>query len=253
MRSENHRLADTAYEIPVSAWRVEDMPERLRPREETERVGVENVSDDVLLALLLRAGIKGLNVVDLSRGLITRYGNLSGLAAASVEELSQIRGVGPTKAQIIKAALELGARLNSEKQPKKQKVRTPQDVMRLLGDRAQALEHEVFWAILLDNKNFLKCRPVDVSVGLLNASLVHPREVFIEAIRTASAAIVLAHNHPSGDPSPSAEDIRVTKQLVESGKIVDIKVLDHVIIGRRDDGGSDRYVSLREEGLVEFR
>jgi DNA repair protein RadC len=172
---------------------------------------------------------------------------------ASVEELSQIKGIGPTKAQIIKAALELGARLNAEAMPRKQKVRTPQDVMRLLGGKAQKLEREIFWALLLDNKNVLKCRPVDVSVGLLNVSLAHPREVFVEAIRTTSAAIVLAHNHPSGDPTPSAEDIRITKQLVEAGKIVDIKVLDHVVIGKRDSSNSDRYVSMREEGLIEFR
>jgi len=253
MKFDNDQLADTAYEIQPSGWRIHDMPERIRPREETERVGVENVSDDVLLALLLRAGIKGLNVVDLSRGLITRYGSLTSLAAASVDELAQIRGVGPINAQIIKAALELGARLNAEAMPRTQKVRTPQDVMRLLGDKAQKLERETFWALLLDNKNVLKCRPVDVSVGLLNVSLVHPREVFVEAIRSASAAIVLAHNHPSGDPTPSAEDIRITKQLVEAGKIVDIKVMDHVIIGRRDGGGHDRYVSMREEGLIEFR
>lgn len=252
MKSDRDQLADVAYEIPVSAWRVKDMPQRIRPREETERVGVENVADDVLLALLLRLGIKGLNVVDLARGLISRYGNLTGLAAASVEELSQIRGIGHAKAQIIKAALELGSRLKAEAAPEKQKVRTPYDVIRLLGDRAHKLEREIFWALLLDNKNNLKCRPVDVSVGLINASLVHPREVFVEAIRTASAAIVLAHNHPSGDPAPSAEDIRITKQLVEAGKIVDIKVLDHVIVGKRDENGRDRFVSLREEGLVEF-
>jgi len=252
MESENCKLADAAYEITPSAWRIHDMPERIRPREEAARVGVKNVSDDVLLALLLRSGMKGLNVVDMARGLITRYGNLTNLAAASADELSQSRGIGPDKAQIIKAALELGVRLNQEAMPKKQKVRTPQDVMRVLGDRARSMERETFWALLLDTKNYLKCRPVDVSVGLLNASLVHPREVFVEAIRSACAAVVLAHNHPSGDPAPSAEDIRVTKQLVESGKIVDIKVLDHVIIGKRDGAGNDRYVSMREEGLVKF-
>jgi DNA repair protein RadC len=245
-------LADTTYEITPSAWTVHDMPERMRPREEVQRVGVENVSDDVLLSLLLRTGVQGLNVVDMSRGLMKRYGNLTNLAAASVEELSQLKGIGRGKAQIIKAALEIGKRLNAESIPKGVKIRTPEDVLRMLGDRARTLDHEIFWALLLDSKNGLKCQPVDVSAGLLDASLVHPREVFREAIRSATAAVVLAHNHPSGDPTPSAEDIRITKQLVAAGRIVDIRVLDHVIIGKRGGTGDRLYTSMREDGLVEF-
>jgi DNA repair protein RadC len=246
-------LADTTYEITPSAWTIRDMPERIRPREEAERVGLENVADDVLLALLLRTGVQGVNVVDLARGLMQRYRSLGALSAASVEELSQIRGIGKGKAQIVKAALELGKRLNAEALPKRLKIRTPSDVMNVLGDRARALDREIFWALLLDAKNMLKCQPVDVSSGLLDASLVHPREVFSEAIRSAAAAVVLAHNHPSGDPSPSAEDLRITKQLVSSGNIVDIKVLDHVIIGKRNGNGVGGYVSMRESGLVEFQ
>ncbi len=245
-------LADTTYVIPASGWTVHDMPERIRPREEVQRVGIENVADDVLLAILLRMGVKGLNVVDLARGLMKRYGTLSNLASTSVEELSQIHGIGPTKAQILKAALEIGSRLNAERAPKSQKIRTPSDVLQVLADRVRSLDREIFWALLLNVKNELKCQPVDVSAGLLDASLVHPREVFCEAIRSASAAVVLAHNHPSGDPTPSAEDIRITKQLVAAGSIVDIKVLDHVIIGKRDDSGHGGYVSMREDGLVVF-
>lgn len=251
-RVAEEALADTTYTIPQSAYTIHDMPERIRPREEAHRVGIENVADDVLLAILLRIGIKGMNVVDMARGLMQRYRTLSNLAAASVEELAAIRGIGETKAQILKAALELGRRLNEEARPVRLKIRTPSDVLDVLGDRARGLDREIFWALLLDTKNALKCRPVDVSAGLLDASLVHPREVFGEAIRSAAAAVVLAHNHPSGDPSPSAEDLRITKQLVSSGNIVDIKVLDHVIIGKRDGNGDAGYVSMREAGLVEF-
>ena len=246
-------LADTTYEIKPSAWTIHDMPERIRPREEADRVGIEHVCDDVLLALLLRTGVQGMNVVDMARGLMKRYGSVSALSTASVAELSQIRGIGRGKAQIVKAALEIGKRLNAEALPAKIKIRTPDDVMSVLGDRARALDREMFWALLLDAKNVLKCQPVDVSAGLLDASLVHPREVFGEAIRSAAAAVVLAHNHPSGDPSPSAEDLRITKQLVSSGNIVDIKVLDHVIIGKRNGDGVGGYVSMRESGLVEFQ
>ncbi len=246
-------LADTTYEITPSSWTIRDMPERIRPREEVQRVGVGNVADDVLLALLLRTGTRGVNVVDMARGLMKRYRTLTNLAAASVQELSQIRGIGLAKAQIIKAALELGNRLNAEGLPPRLKVRTPDDVLSVLGDRARGLDHEIFWALLLDAKNSLKCRPVDVSAGLLDSSLVHPREVFSEAIRSSSAAIVLAHNHPTGDPTPSAEDLRVTKQLVSTGHIVDINILDHVIIGKCDSNGAGGYVSMRESGLVDFQ
>ena len=248
-RSENRgsSVSDVSYVIEESVCSVHEIPLQIRPREETERVGVENVADDVLLALLLRSGTVGLNVVDLSRGLLRRYGSLTRLMQASEKELAQIRGIGRTKAQIIKAALELGRRLSMESKPKSKKISCPRDVAGVLEDRVQVLDHEVFWVLLLDSKNYIVSKPLEVTHGILNASLVHPREVFAPAVREGSAAIVVAHNHPSGDPAPSAEDIRVTKQLVESGKIMDIKVLDHVVVCR--DG---RYESLRESGQVNF-
>ena len=241
-------------------WTVRDMPERLRPSCEMDRLGVEHVSDDVLLALVLRTGIHGCNVVDLARKLLRRFGSLTDMAKASVDELSSERGVGKAKAQAVLAALELASRMSEEAFPRRYRVRSAEEAARLLRDKARTLATEVFWALLLDAKNCLKGRPVDISRGLLDASLVHPREVFREAIRSASAALVLVHNHPSGDPSPSAEDVRITKQLVEAGKIVDIKVLDHVIIGHTvrgfevnsadPNGGS--YMSMREEGICAF-
>lgn len=239
------------YVIEKSSWRVRDIPERLRPREEMERLGVEHVSDDVLLAIILRSGVRGVNVVDLARRLLKNYGSFTGLVCSSVQELAKQEGMGPVKAQVLMAALEIAGRLSEESAPKRQSIKTPQDVVRLLRDKARTLDSEVFWVLLLDTKNCLKSGPVDISRGLLDASLVHPREVFREAVRTATAAVVLAHNHPSGDPAPSAEDIRITKQMIEAGRIVDIKVLDHVILGRSVDGRKD-FLSLREEEIVDF-
>jgi DNA repair protein RadC len=244
-RSAGAKVQDVAYKIEGSGRSVHELPSQIRPREAAERVGVENVGDDVLLALLLRSGTVGLNVVDLSQGLMRKYGSLTELAKAPEKELAKHAGIGPTKAQIIKASFELGRRLRLESKPKASRITSPADVFELLEDRVRVLNHEVFWTLLVNAKSELINKPLEITHGVLNASLVHPREVFSPAIRLGCAAIVVAHNHPSGDPTPSAEDVRVTKQLVDSGKIIDIKVLDHVVIGR--DG---RYKSLRELGLM---
>jgi DNA repair protein RadC len=239
-----------AYVIDPGKLRVRDIPERLRPREEMERLGTRNVSDDVLIAIILRSGVRGANVIDLARSLIVRYGSLTGLASATAEELASIKGLGPVKAQVLEAALEIARRLNAETVPRRIKIKTPGDVAMLLRDSARTLEKEIFWALMLDSKNSLKARPMEVSVGLLDASLVHAREVFREAIRNSSAAVVLAHNHPSGDTAPSAEDIRITRHLIDAGKIVDIKVLDHVILGNSSSGND--FLSMREAGIIGF-
>lgn len=240
------------YVIEPSAGRVRDIPERLRPREEMTRLGAGHVSDDVLLAVILRGGVRGLNVLDLARGLLKHYGSLSAIAAAPQGELSQFRGLGPVKAQTLIAALEIGKRLVEEGVPKRFAIRRPEDAVRLLQARAKALDHEVFWVLPLDAKNVLKDGPWDVTRGLLDASLVHPREVFRPAVRTAAAAVVLSHNHPSGDPAASAEDLRITRQLVSAGRIMDIRVLDHVILGAAGEDGGNGFLSMREAGLVEF-
>lgn len=247
------KCASAEYVIEGASYRVCDMPERMRPREEMERLGVEHVSDDVLLAIILRSGVRGANVVDVSRRLLTHYGSLTGIASSSVPELVRaVKGIGKVKAQILLAALELARRLSEEHVPERCRIRTPEDAARLLRDKAKILENEVFWVILLDSKNYLKGHPLEITRGLLDASLVHPREVFRAAIRGATAAVVLVHNHPSGDPLPSAEDIRITKQLVAAGKIVDIRVLDHVIIGKASETGARDFTSMRESGLLEF-
>ncbi len=246
------QLDEMGYVQKRSVWRVMDMPARLRPREAMERLGVENTPDEALLAIVLRTGAQGINVVDLATSLAHNYGSLTALAEADVEDLVNIKGIGPVKAQILKAALELGRRIQAEKVDGRTHVRTPEDVVQILGPEARTLDHEVFWIIHLDARNRLEGRPSVVSHGLLDSSLVHPREVFRRAVRKATAGIVLAHNHPSGDPTPSAEDIRITRQLIDAGRIMEITVLDHIIIGKTPHPGGRHHVSLREEGIVEF-
>jgi len=236
----------------MTSRRMQDVPEEQRPRELFDRNGAEFVSDQVLLALILRSGVKGTSVFDLAGKLINEYGSLTVLAQVSTDELARMKGVGRVKAQVIKAALELGRRLSAEAMPAQPLVRTPEDAARLVRDRARTCEGEVFWTLLLDKKYKLRRPPVEITKGILDTSLVHPREVFKEAIRSSSAAIVVLHNHPSGDVTPSAEDLRITRQLVEAGKIVDIEVLDHVILGRASIGQEKDFLSVRESGLVKF-
>jgi len=240
------------YTIRPRALRLADMPDRLKPREQFEQLGADRVSDAALLALILRSGVRGMNVVDLADHMLRDYGSLTSLARTPVEELRRIKGMGNVKAQVLKAALELARRLAIEAIPEAHRIVTPEDAVMLLRERARVCEGEIFWVLLLDTKNRLQRTPVEISKGTLNASLAHPREVYREAIRGNCAAIVLVHNHPSGDPTPSPEDIRVTRQLVDAGKIVEIPVLDHIIIGRKRDQERSDFISLRETGLVRF-
>ncbi len=241
------------YSVERTSGRVCDMPERMRPREQMERVGVANVSDDVLLAIILRSGVSGANVVDLARGLISEFGSLTALAQASPDEICRrTKGLGKVKVQVLLAALEIGKRLMDESTPERCKVKSPEDVAGLLRPHVRTLENEVFWAVLLDTRNCVIGRPVDITRGLVNASLVHPREVFRPAVGASAAAVIIAHNHPSGDPAPSAEDLRITRQLVKAGEVMDMKVLDHVVIGPAVEGRETDFVSIREEGLVSF-
>jgi len=251
--SDSHkaRLAEPQYKAAGDSCKISDLPASIQPREYVERFGVKNAPPDVLLALILRTGIKGVNVVELARMLLRKYGSLRALAAAPMSELCAIPGIKKVKAQMLQAALVLGQHLKQEEQMQRPRISRPEDVYGLLAQRVTALEKEIFWVLILDRKNRLKCEPIDVTSGILDASLVHPREVFREAIRNAASNIVLAHNHPSGDPSPSAEDIRITQQLVDAGKVIDIKVMDHVILGY-GQANNKSYCSLREAGLVSF-
>lgn len=246
------RANQTAYEI--SPRRIADVPERYRPREIMRREGFENVSVATLLAVILRSGVRGTSVLDLSDRLLNEYGSLSALSHATISEIrkKKIKGIGEVKLQVIQAALELARRMSKEDHSENQCVRTPEDAARVLRADVIGKTQEHFWVLLLDTKYRMRRPPLEVTKGILDASLVHPREVFKEAIRSSSAAVVLLHNHPSGDPSPSSEDIRITRQLVDAGKIMDIQVLDHVILGRRTREADKDFVSLRESGLVDF-
>ncbi len=241
-----------AYPLPPRARRVKDVPLRQRPRELCARAGVENVPDEVLIAVLLRSGIRGATVLDVAHGLLQRYGSLAELAQASVNELAAVRGLGPVRALVLKAALDLARRLAEEAPAPRQPIQAPAQVAALLRERARAAEQEIFWILMLDRRHRLKCPPHDVTQGLVDASLAHPREVFREAVRSNSSAVILAHNHPSGDPTPSDTDLRISRQLVAAGKIVEIPVLDHVILGRAARDRAHDYLSLREAGLVQF-
>ncbi|HMO03136.1 MAG TPA: DNA repair protein RadC [Kiritimatiellia bacterium] len=245
-------VAARIVQYPISARRIRDIPEEQRPRETFARDGADQVNDRVLLAILVRNGIPGHSAVDIADELLNRFGSLPELAREPVEELARLPGLGKVKAQIIKAALELGRRLPQATAPERVEVRTPADAARVIGLRASGLEVEEFWVILLDTKYRLRRPPMAIARGILDACLVHPREVFKEAIRACAAAVVLVHNHPSGDPSPSREDVKLTRQLVEVGRVVDIEVLDHVIVGQKSDRNPQGFISLRESGLVSF-
>lgn len=243
------------YVIKPTTLRVCDMPAQLRPREEFERVGPENVSDAVLLALILRTGTQKINVVHLAQLLLSKYGSLTELAKISAKELAKDKGfpgLGIVKAQMIKAAMELAQRLSRESVGESPVVITPEQASAVLRERARVLKYEVFWALMLDSKNRLIGEPQTISEGTLNSSLVDPRKLFTKALEQNCAAMILAHNHPSGDPTPSSEDIKVTKQLVGAGEVMGIRVLDHIVIGLRKHGSATDFLSLRESGLVRF-
>ncbi len=239
-----------------TARRISDMPRHFRPREMFERYGAKQVPDEVLLAILIRTGSAGMNALDLARQMLLEYTSLTALARAPASELagnSRFKGMGPAKAQLLKAALELARRLANENMIEPPSISSPGDAAAILREEARILDHEVFWVLLLDTKNKLMGMPREISRGVLDASLVHPREVFRGAIQTGAAALIALHNHPSGDPSPSAEDVRITRQLVETGRLVDIPMLDHIVLGQRRNGSNQDFVSLRESGLVDFK
>ncbi len=225
------------------SFTIHDLPVSERPRERLQRFGAEALSAQEILALILGRGISGESVMVTGQRLLSQFGNLKGIAGASLEELFQVKGIGLAKASQIKAAFELASRLEGYSETgKKPIVKTPEDVVSLLRGRLKDKKKEYFVVLLLDTRNQL-IKTSEVSVGSLDASIVHPREVFKEAITGSAASVIFAHNHPSGDPAASEDDISLTKRLVEAGEIVGIDVLDHVIIGDKN------YLSLKREGL----
>jgi DNA repair protein RadC len=216
-------------------------PETERPRERLLAHGGSALSDAQLLAILLRTGDQGLSALDLAVTLVDRFGGLPGIEAASVPELCEIKGMGPAKAAQLKAALELARRLGRGSEVKNPAFHGGGDVYRFLSSAMAGLPHEEFRILLLDTKHRL-LREMTISRGTLSGTQVDPREVFSVAVRERAAAVVCAHNHPSGDPVPSRDDRAITARLLESGRLLGIPLLDHVVVGR---GG---YFSFAEEG-----
>jgi DNA repair protein RadC len=233
-------------------YRVQDLPAKMQPRELFDRLGPENVTEEVLLALIIRTGLPGQNVLELARSILHHYGSLHAMLK-NPGDLKNFPGMGPVKIQMVQAALELGRRIQHEASEETIRIDTPEDAVKVLRPLAHGLQIEKFWILILDARNQLKKPPQEITKGIANASLVHPREVFEAAIKGMANAVILAHNHPSGDPSPSPEDLRITRELVAAGKIMDIQVLDHVIVGRPGSRVPEGWCSIRESGLVAFQ
>lgn len=222
---------------------IKEFPEEERPREKLLKVGEKNLSDAELLAIIIGSGSRNMTAISLAHHIIrSQRQGLRFLYGATISEISKFKGIGIAKATQIKAALELGRRL-SVQNPITMKIEKPLDVVEYLMEEMKYLTQEHFNVVLLNTKNIV-IDVENITKGIVNASLVHPREVFKNAIRKNSTSIILAHNHPSGDPSPSAEDKSITKRLSKAGEIIGIKVLDHIVVG---DGS---YISFKEMGIL---
>jgi DNA repair protein RadC len=225
-----------------TSYRITDLAESERPRERLARLGPQALSTAELMGILLRVGVSGENAVQVGQRLLNTFGGISGLHRADFDEVCNQRGIGQAKAAQIKAALELGHRLSIESPEDRKAIHSPQDAADLVKYEMSALEQEELWVMLLDTRNRV-LRIDTIYRGSLNSSQVRVGELFKNAIRRAAAAIIVVHNHPSGDPTPSPDDVAVTRAIVQAGKLLDIEVLDHLIIG------SGQYVSLKERGL----
>ncbi|MDI9412307.1 MAG: DNA repair protein RadC [Bacillota bacterium] len=223
--------------------KIKDLPKEERPRERLIRHGANRLANKELLAILLRTGTRHFSVLSLAEKLIAKFGSLPGLASASYEELLEINGIGPAKATDILAAFELAKRLADSRMEFQGVVNSPQDAAQLVLRELSLADKEHFMIIMLNTKHRVIAKKT-ISIGHLQASLVHPREMFKEAIRRSSAAVILVHNHPSGDLTPSRDDISTTERLRDVGELLGIDVLDHIIVG------NNRYLSFREQGLL---
>ncbi len=224
------------------SFTIHDLPKEERPRERLVKFGEQALSVQELLQLILGRGIAGESVVITAQKLLAQFGSLQKLSEASIEELSSIKGIGLAKATQIKAVFEIGRRLSTQTLPYKSKELTdPEKVYRLIKSKLKDYHKEHFYVIALDSRNH---SIAEVSVGSLNASIAHPREVFAEAIKNKAASVIFVHNHPSGDPEPSEGDLVVTKRLVEAGKILEIEVVDHIIIT------NNNFLSFKERKLL---
>lgn len=230
--------------MPASRLTVLDLPASQRPRERLTALGAEALSEQELLCCILGRGIAGESVLVTAQRLLKSFHTLQGIAGASVEQLSQVRGVGEAKAVQLKAAVELARRLSQPHEDPSAPLETAQAAAEWLQPQLADKKKEHFVALLLDSRHHL-IRISRIAVGSLSASLVHPRELFKEAIAASAAAVIIAHNHPSGDPDPSEHDLVLTKRLVQGGKLLGIEVLDHLIIG-----SGRRWTSLKGLGVM---
>ncbi|MFF2447717.1 DNA repair protein RadC [Neobacillus sp. NPDC058068] len=222
---------------------IRDFPQDERPRERFIQNGPQSLSNHELIAILLRTGTKDESVLQLSNRLLTHFEGLRMLKAATLEEMTEIKGIGSAKAIQILAAVEIGRRISNLSYHDRYVIRSPEDGAKYLMNDMRFLSQEHFVCLYLNTKNQVIHKQT-VFIGSLNASIVHPREVFREALKRSAASVIAVHNHPSGDPAPSREDIEVTKRLVECGKIIGIDLLDHLIIGE------NKFVSLKEKGYL---
>jgi DNA repair protein RadC len=221
---------------------LKDLPASVRPRERLQHHGPESLSANELLAIILRTGSYRENVLEMANSLLARHQGLEGLSRATIPELCIQVGLGPAKAVQLKAAFELGRRLGQLQPGDRPQVRSPGDLARLMIGTMGHLEQESLRVVLLNTKNRI-LEEKEVCRGSLNSAAVRVGEIFREPVRQNAAAIILVHNHPSGDPTPSPEDVRLTAAAREAGELLDVELLDHVVIGRQD------FVSLRERGL----
>jgi len=224
---------------------IKEWPEDERPREKMQKNGAESLSDAELLALILRVGdhASHQSAIDLGRAMLQTFGDLRKLSSATFSEICSVKGAGPAKAASVLAALALGRRINTEKLENLERFTAPSQIFKHFHYRFRDRRREYFVTLLLDGKNRIILEE-QISEGSLNQSIVHPREVFSRAVKESAAAVILVHNHPSGDPAPSREDREITRRLKEAGEVLGIRVLDHIIIG---DGS---YFSFVEQGLL---
>lgn len=225
-----------------SFYRITDLEESERPRERLARLGPQVLTNAELLAILLRVGVQGENAVQVGQRLLRTFGDLGGLHRADYDEVCNQRGIGPAKAAQIKAAIELGRRMTLLSPEDLPAIHSPADAAALVQYEMSAFEQEHLRVLLLDTRNRVM-HIEDLYRGSLNSSQVRVGELFKSAVRRNAAAIIIVHNHPSGDPSPSPDDVALTRAIVQAGKLLDIEVLDHLVIGR------GRFVSLKERGL----
>ncbi len=227
--------------------RLKDQPAGERPRERLVEKGPGALKDEELIAILLRTGLKGINAVEIGQVLVSKYGSLQALARASVDDLRQIRGIGRDKAVTLVAAFALARKMAAEQAREAPLLDTPDAVANAIREEVRLRHVETFYVLLLNTRRRLVGYE-KISDGILDSILVHPREVFKPAITANASAIVLVHNHPSGDPTPSEADIKVTRDLIRAGQLLKIEVLDHVIIGKTTADRAKDYLSLRELG-----